>query len=312
MWRRDFTVNALYYNIADFSVWDYTNGVAHIASRQLSLIGDPDRRMREDPVRTLRAVRFAAKLDFEPDAPLLAAMQAHRHLLHDVPGARLFDEFQKLFQAGFAVRSFAELRRFRVFEVLFPSAARGLEAPDGHHFETFIEQACENTDRRVAAERPVTPMFLIAVFLWWPIKARARALYEDDGLTPTQSLGQATYECLARQQDIIAIPRRFTVPLREMLTLQPRFQRMKGARAMGFLAHRRFRAAYDFMLLRAAIGEVSGEQADFWTDVQELDLAGRETAFGVSGSTDTQTDAPPRKRRRRRRRRARDDAGDDG
>lgn len=300
VWRRDFTVNALYYNIADFSVWDYTGGVKDIAAKKLTLIGDPSTRMREDPVRTLRAVRFSAKLRFEPDAALRAAMASHRTLLKDVPAARLFDEFLKLFQAGFATQSYSALREHEVFRVLFPDASKGLRAPDGELFEKFIRMALENTDRRVAEQRPVTPMFLIAVFLWWPIKARARALREDDGLTPSQALGQATFECLARQQAIIAIPRRFTVPLREMLTLQPRFERMRGGRSMGFLEHRRFRAAYDFMLLRHEIGEVDQEMADFWTRVQEIDGHEREQAFGM-GSGGHGGDKKPRKRRRRRR-----------
>lgn len=307
VWRRDFTVNALYYNIADFSVWDYVGGVADIQKSRLSLIGDPETRLREDPVRTLRAVRFSAKLGFEPDEPLRKAMAEHRGLLKDVPAARLFDEFLKLFQAGFASKSYRALREHAVFRVLFPDASKGLAATDGDKFEHFIQMALDNTDKRVADNRPVTPMFLIAVFLWWPIKARARALQEDDGMTPTQALGQATFECLARQQSIIAIPRRFTVPLREMLTLQPRFQRTRGGRSMGFLEHRRFRAAYDFMLLRTEIGEVDEEIAKFWTDVQEQDRSAREQSFGMRHDT-TRTKAP-RKRRRRRRRKPSGDGG---
>ncbi|MEL7310910.1 MAG: polynucleotide adenylyltransferase PcnB [Pseudomonadota bacterium] len=300
VWRRDFSVNALYYNIADFSVWDYTGGVEDIAQKRLRLIGDPSTRLREDPVRTLRAARFAAKLDFEPDVELRRAMDKHRGLLKDVPAARLFDEFLKLFQAGFAERSYEKLREYQVFRVLFPDASKGLSAPDGELFERFIGLALRNTDQRVANQRPVTPMFLIAVFLWWPIKARARALREDDGMTPTQALGLATYECLSKQQAIISIPRRFTVPLREMLTLQPRFERMRGGRSMGFIDHRRFRAAYDFMLLRAEIGEVDERIAKFWTDVQEMDKPAREEAFGLR--SESRGDKPAKKRRRRRRR----------
>ncbi|MEL7024471.1 MAG: polynucleotide adenylyltransferase PcnB [Pseudomonadota bacterium] len=307
VWRRDFTVNALYYNIADFSVWDYTGGVEDIKNRRLTLIGDPGTRLREDPVRTLRAVRFAAKLGFEPDGALKRAMDQHRGLLKDVPAARLFDEFLKLFQAGFAEMSYAKLREYSVFRVLFPDASKGLSAPDGELFEQFIGLALNNTDRRVADQRPVTPMFLIAVFLWWPIKARARALREDDGMTPTQALGLATYECLSKQQAIISIPRRFTVPLREMLTLQPRFERMRGGRSMGFIEHRRFRAAYDFMLLRAKIGEVDDSIAKFWTEVQEMDQTARAAAFGLNQNG--RGDKPTKKRRRRRRRKPKSKEG---
>ncbi|MEM8547296.1 MAG: polynucleotide adenylyltransferase PcnB [Pseudomonadota bacterium] len=311
VWRRDFTANALYYNIEDFSVWDYCGGVQDIADRRLSLIGEPARRLREDPVRVLRALRFVAKLKFGVDAPLAKAIAEHKDLLANVPPARLFDEFLKMFQAGFGGKAYNVLSEYDVFGVLFPQARKGLDAPDGEYFEQFILKALENTDKRVAVEKPVTPMFLIAVFLWWPIKARARALYEDDGLTPVQSLGQATWECVSKQQSIISIPKRFTVPLREMLTLQPRFERTPGVRAAGFLEHKRFRAAYDFMLLRAEIGEVPAATAEFWTDVQTMTPDARAEAFGVAskGQDEGSTDRPRRRRRRRRRKPGNSDAG---
>ncbi|MEO0573859.1 MAG: polynucleotide adenylyltransferase PcnB [Pseudomonadota bacterium] len=300
VWRRDFTANALYYNIADFTVWDYVNGADDVRDRRLQLIGEPARRLREDPVRVLRAVRFAAKLDFTLEPQLKTAIAEHKELLSNVPPARLFDEFLKMFQAGFAARAYEQLDRFDVFGELFPDAALGLDAPDGEYFAQFIRLALENTDRRVAEDKPITPMFLIAVFLWWPIKARARALFEDDGMSPTQSLGAATYDCLARQQSTISIPRRFTAPLREMLTLQPRFEKMAGGRALGFLEHRRFRAAYDFMLLRSEIGEVPAETAAFWTHVQTLETAERAAAFGLSeGGGQSSGSKRPRRRRRR-------------
>ena len=320
VWRRDFTANALYYNIADFTVWDYVGGFADVHDRRLELIGDPARRLREDPVRVLRAVRFAAKLDFAMEPSLSAAIAGHKTLLSNVPPARLFDEFLKMFQAGFARPSFDILREHDVFRELFPDSWRGLEADDGDNFEALIRLALDNTDRRVAEDRPVTPMFLLAVFLWWPIKARARAMMEDDGMTRTQALGHATYECLSRQQSIISIPRRFSAPLREMITMQPRFERMRGGRAIGFLEHRRFRAAYDFMLLRAEIGEVEADTAKFWTDVQEMDAAARAEAFGLdrppkqsSGGKQGEGDAPAKRPRRRRRRRGgKSGAGDGG
>ncbi|MEL6869875.1 MAG: polynucleotide adenylyltransferase PcnB [Pseudomonadota bacterium] len=310
VWRRDFTANALYYNIADFSVWDYVGGVDDVRDRRLELIGEPARRLREDPVRVLRAVRFAAKLNFKLEPALQQAIAEHKSLLSNVPPARLFDEFLKMFQAGFAAKAYAQLQRFDVFGELFPDAALGLAAPDGDYFDTFIRLALDNTDRRVANDQPITPMFLIAVFLWWPIKARARVVFEDDGLSPTQSLGAATYDCLARQQSVISVPRRFTSPLREMLTLQPRFEKMQGGRALGFLEHRRFRAAYDFMLLRSEIGEVPTETAEFWTRVQTLEGAERGAAFGVDGAGGkTGGSKRPRRRRRRSSRGAEGDNG---
>ncbi len=313
VWRRDFTANALYYNIADFTVWDYVGGVADVHDRRLELIGDPARRLREDPVRVLRAIRFAAKLDFSMDPSLSEAIAGHKSLLSNVPAARLFDEFLKLFQAGFARASFDNLRKHNVFRELFPDSLQGLEADDGESFEKLIQLALDNTDKRVAEDRPVTPMFLLAVLLWWPIKARARALMDDDGMTRTQALGHATYECLSRQQTIISIPRRFSAPLREMITMQPRFERMRGGRAIGFLEHRRFRAAYDFMLLRAEIGEVESETASFWTDVQEMEPAERAQAFGLDRPPKSSGDEAPKKRpRKRRRRRSKSGGGDAG
>ncbi|MEM7611489.1 MAG: polynucleotide adenylyltransferase PcnB [Pseudomonadota bacterium] len=309
VWRRDFTTNALYYNIADFTVWDYVGGVADVHARRLELIGEPERRLREDPVRVLRAVRFSAKLNFEMEGSLSKAIAEHKSLLTNVPPARLFDEFLKLFQAGFARASYDALRRHEVFRELFPETWKGLNAPDGEQFERFIQLALDNTDKRVAEDRPVTPMFLLAVFLWWPIKARARAMMQDDGLSGVQALGQATYELLARQQAIISIPKRYSAPLREMLMLQPRFEKMRGARAMGFLEHRRFRAAYDFMVLRVQIDEAPPAMATFWTEVQEMDHSGRLEAFDVKGArAGTKSDKKRPRRRRRRSKAASPDA----
>ena len=210
-----------------------------------------------------------------------------------------------------------------MFRELFPDAWDGLQAHDGEHFETLIRRALDNTDTRVAEDRPVTPMFLLAVLMWWPIKARAAALYENEDASPSQALGRATFEVLGRQQQIISIPRRFSAPLREMIMLQPRFQKMRGARALGFLEHRRFRAAYDFMLLRAGIGELGADVAEFWTRVQELEGGKRAEAFGVSGKSagksagrsgddadDDTGGGRPKRRRGRRRRKPRNDGGD--
>ncbi|MFK8051939.1 MAG: polynucleotide adenylyltransferase PcnB [Woeseiaceae bacterium] len=312
VWRRDFTVNALYYNIADFTVWDYVGGVADVHDKRLELIGDPARRLREDPVRILRAARFAAKLDFDMEPSLHEAIAGHKELLSNIPPARLFDEFLKMFQAGYAERSFTKLREFEVFRELFPDTAASLSGEEGEVFESFILQALANTDRRVAEHKPITPMFLLGVFLWWPIQRRAQQYIEDDGVSESQALGRATYDCLARQQSLIAIPRRFGAPLREMITMQPRFLRKRGGRALGFLEHRRFRAAYDFMLLRAAIGEVDQEIADFWTEVQTLDQAARVKAFGLSQKPASSGEDNPRPRRRRRRRRKPSGTSSDG
>jgi poly(A) polymerase len=283
-WRRDFTVNALYYNIADYSVWAFAHGMDDLRARQLRLIGDPERRYREDPVRMLRAARFAAKLDFTVHPDAAAPIPAMAALIDDVPPARLFDEFLKMFQSGHALSSYRQLRSLGLFDHLFPYTAAHLEGPDGERVGRMIELALQNTDQRVAEFKPITPMFLFGVFLWSNVSARAAELLAGpDGLSESQALAIAVDQVSSEQARRIALPRRFGYPMREMLQLQPRFLQRKGRRALGLLSHRRFRAAYDLMLLRAAVGEIDGEIAAFWTDVQELAPAEQRKTFGVGG-----------------------------
>lgn len=296
VWRRDFTCNALYYNIADFSIWDYTNGVNDIQQRQLVLIGDPDTRLREDPVRMLRAVRFAAKLDFTIVKSVEKSIRKHKDLLANVPAARLFDEFLKMFQAGAAEKTFDLLREHELFVQLFPATDQELN--DDPAFAEFVRAALRNTDRRIAAGQSVTPMFLIGVFFWAPVKRLADIRRSEEKMSESQALSLAAYELLGQQQRRISMPKRFTVPMREMLALQPRFENQRGKRAMNFLEHRRFRAAYDFMMLLSEAGQVDKATADFWTQVQKQSAVERARTFEV------EKPAGNKRRRRRRRRRA--------
>lgn len=290
--RRDFTVNALYYNIADYSIWDFAGGVDDIGHGWLRLIGDPETRYREDPVRMLRAARLAAKLDLEihPEAgepiPRLAG------LLDGVPPARLFDEFLKLFQSGHALASYRKLEQFGLFEHLFPITARILAREDQADFRQLIEAALANTDNRVAEDLPITPMFLFAVLLWRPVQLRAAELMQDEQLPPARAFAEAAATINAEQVQRVALPKRFSLPMREVLQLQRRFDDRRPRQVRSLLAHKRFRAAYDLMLLRAAIGELDQETAEFWTSAQS-DSAGGEQV------------RPPRARRRRRRARRR-------
>lgn len=302
VWRRDFSANALYYNIEDYSIWDYVGGLADIEARRLRLIGDPLKRLREDPVRMLRAVRFAAKLDFDIDAPVADIIPELADLLVNVPAARLFDEFLKLFQSGHAVASFAALRQAGLFAVLFADTARALDGDDDGSYRAFIEAALTNTDNRVQAGQSVTPMFLLGVFLWGAVRSVAADLQTSDALGEGQALSIAAQQLVLRLTQRVAIPKRFSSPMREMLALQPRFDRIRGKRAMQLLGHRRFRAAYDFYVLRAASGDrgADPEIAEFWTEVQKLPNDERGARFGV-GRGDAAK--PPRKRSRRRRRR---------
>jgi len=302
IWRRDFTANALYYNIADFSVWDYTTGMDDIAARTLRLIGDPEQRYREDPVRMLRAIRFAAKLDFSIHETAAEPIPRLAPLLLDVPAARRFDEVLKLFQSGHAARSFDLLEEFGLIEYLFPVTAARLCDRDGDEVRQFIRLGLTGTDERVAQDKPITPMFLYAVMLWPAIRDLAQAVSARDGLAPSAALSEACYQISAAQQGCTALPKRYSVPMREVLQLQPRFETRTGVRAARFLEHKRFRAAYDFMVLRASCGEVDQELAQWWTEIQGRSEADVKSAFGIARGR-------PSGRRGGRRRRSRSRSG---
>lgn len=283
VWRRDFTANALYYNIADFSIWDFTGGVADVQARRLRVIGDPEARFREDPVRMLRAARFAAKLGFELDPASARVIPQLAQLIDGVPPARLFDEFMKLFQSGHALQSYRQLRQYGLFEHLFPTTAAWL-GPGTDARGRFLEAALASTDARVAEDRPVTPMFLLGVFLWGPVADRAAA-QAAQGMSDFQALAVAAADLTREQTERIAVPRRFSIPMREMLQLQIRFDKTRGARALAFLESKRFRAAYDLLLLRAAAGNADAGLAQWWTTLQGLspEEQRRELGLGRAG-----------------------------
>ena len=291
IWRRDFTVNALYYNIADFSIWDYARGMDDIASRTLRLIGDPVTRYREDPVRMLRAARLSAKLGFGIANGTARPIRELAELLHEVPEARLYDETLKLFHAGHAAASFERLRQFGLFRYLFPHTDRALRADENGVVLRFVQTGLDNTDQRVKAEKPVTPMFLYAVLLWFPILEVAERIRAEDGGSEIEAFLDACDEVVGEQREYTAFPRRFSSPMKEMLLMQRRFHNRRGARARRLLQHRQFRAAYDFLVLRAECGDADPELARWWTEVQTLSPGEQNKAFAV------------RRRRRSRRRR---------
>ena len=269
VWRRDFTANGLYYNIDDFSIWDFVDGLRDVHARRLTMIGDPDTRYREDPVRMLRAVRFAAKLDFSIEPATEQPIRELAYLLDGVPAARLFDECLKLFLSGFGANAFRLLQQYGLFEHLFPMAAAAMKLPPYAYAQEMLELGLANTDARIAADKPVTPTFLFAILLW---AAVLRELNERQA-GPAPDLAQLMDACdtvLRAQQSRVAIPRRFAVPMRELLMLQPRFGRRSGVKSLSLLQHPRFRAAYDFLLLRAQAGVADPELAQWWTDVQLL------------------------------------------
>ncbi len=268
VWRRDFTANALYYNIADFSVWDYVGGAKDIAARQLRLIGDPETRYREDPVRMLRAARFEAKLDFEIEPGSRGPLERLAHLIDNVPPARLFDETLKLFLTGHGLRSLEVLRRHGILAHLFPTIDAYLTAHPESLVEKLLLEGLANTDERVRAEKPVTPTFLFALLFYGPI-ARAIEATPPERWHDLRTILDACERAVREGQSHVAIPKRFTLGVREMFALQPRLEHPRGRRAFRVLEHPRFRAAYDLLLLRAQFGLASQDVAKWWTQLQE-------------------------------------------
>ncbi len=297
--RRDFTVNALYYNIDDYSIVDYTGGLDDLHEGLLRLIGDPRQRYREDPVRMLRAVRFAAKLGFRLEKETEAALIELGELLTGVPPARLFDEMLKMFLGGQAVATFELMRRYNQFGILFPQTEKALEKEEGGYPITFLLRAMENTDRRIAEQKPVTPAFLFAALLWEPVRQLAGEL-EVEGMSRIQSLQVAGDRVLERQRRIISIPRRFALQMREIWAAQERLAQRTGKRVYRTLGHPRFRASYDFLLLRAQSGEVDPELGEWWTRFQEVDEQQRQEMLAELKGVRQRK--PSRRRRRPRKR----------
>ncbi|KOR31909.1 poly(A) polymerase [Achromatium sp. WMS3] len=259
--RRDFTINALYYNIADFSVLDFAGGIADLNQKCLRLIGEPELRYREDPVRMLRALRFICKLGFNIAPECEAPLWTLGKLLNNVSTARLFEEVQKLLLNGNGLSTFEKLRHYGLFAYLFPATEASFRCEECAL--NFVNQGLINTDLRVQSEKAVSPAFLYAILLWEPVRLRELAL-EQEGQRPTVAVTQAINEILKHQGQYITIPKRFTLPIREIWALQYRFENRRGQRAYRVLSQPRFRSAYDFLLLRASIGEVDGHLADWW------------------------------------------------
>lgn len=291
--RRDFTANALFYRLSDGAIIDYVGGYDDILARRLRLIGDPETRFREDPVRILRAVRFAAKLDFTIDASLADPIRNLGNLLDHVPAARLFEEIQKLFISGYATPVWQKLAEFGLESHLFP-VLKDLSDEE----RAMIAFAMRNTDARLAQDKPVTPAFLLAVLLWPPLKKEWERLKAQE-IHPVPAFQQAAQTVINIQNQQVSIPKRFQIPMREIWDLQVRLPRRQGKRADQCLEHPRFRAAYDFLLLREEAGETEAGLGQWWTRYQEADE-------GTRRSMITQLDAPagqaPRKGRRRGRR----------
>jgi poly(A) polymerase len=300
VWRRDFTANSLYYNIADFSIWDYVSGVEDIAARRLRLIGDPETRFREDPVRMLRAARFEAKLGLEIDPETAEPIGRLRELLSGVPPARLFDEMLKLFLTGHGARSLEVLRRRGLLAGLLPSVDAYLATHSGGLVERLLVKGLANTDARAVAGRPVAPTFLLALLLYGPIAQIIESM-PPEKWHELSAILEACDRAVRQAQAHLAIPRRFSLGLSEMFSLQPRLEHPSGRRSLRLLTHPRFRAAYDLLLLRAELGLASPEMAQWWTQVQEVPHEEQGRMADALAQTATPRPGRPKSGRRRRR-----------
>lgn len=298
--RRDFTANALYYAIEDFSVRDYVGGFEDVQARVLRLIGDPETRYREDPVRMLRAVRLAAKLDFSIEPATATPIPALARLLRESAPARLFEESLKLFLSGHAVASFEGLERHGLLGVLLPETAAALAANRTGALRRMLIEGLRSTDVRVANDEPVSPAFLFAVLLW-PAYCRELMGLQAQGVHAAEAQRRAADRVTVHQLTMLALPRRFSLPMQEIWLLQSRFSQRQRKRVFRLLAHPRFRAAFDFLVLRQYASSEHNEDIEFWRDVQtqpgEVVAAQLEARAIEAG----EEDAPRRRRRRRRR-----------
>ncbi len=289
--RRDFTVNALYYDPSGETILDYHNGLRDLRQKSVRIIGDARARYREDPVRMLRAVRFAAKLGFTIEERTRKPVRDNAHLLGNVPPSRVYEEIQKLLLSGHAVTSLRELHKHGLHHGLLPLLDVIFEQPMG---ERFVNSALGQTDERVRSGRPVSPAFLFAALLWHEVLAAWKTA-EKQGMRPIPALFQAMEAVLDIQTEKLAIPRRLTAMMKEIWALQPRFAQRSGRRPFALLMHERFRAGFDFLVLRAESGEIPAELSQWWEKFQRAGEAEREGMLMAP--------APGEQKRRRRRRR---------
>ena len=295
VWRRDFTINALYYNIADFSVVDYVGGMDDIKNKLLRIIGDPEQRFLEDPVRLLRAVRFLGKLNIHVSPETEKLLNQLSHLLQHVSPARLFQEVLKLFQEGATAPTFQLLQKYHLFEQLFPQTADVLNQPETRK---LLDEALTSTDARAHEGKTVSPAFLLAVFLWRPVLQHALQL-QAENLPSYAALEKALQTVLLIQTKQLAIPRALLVSIREICMLQHHFNHRHGSRSYRSLEHPRFRAAYDLLLLRAKAGEPVTEVAEWWTAFHLGDHAQREKLLKNGNKPATLRKRPRRFRKKR-------------
>lgn len=292
VFRRDFRINALYYNIADFSLVDYTGGMDDIKTQTLHMIGDPEKRFVEDPVRLIRAVRFIAKCNMHITRETEEPLARLGYLLEHVSSARLLQEVLKIVQGGALLKTIHLLEKYHLFVQLFPLTAHIMHKPT---VKSFIEEALKSTDLRIQDDKNVSPAFFFAVLLWHPVQKEAQHLQEK-GLPIFVALDKAIYLVLKEQTQRLALPRLMQSTIREICALQHRLGQRRGTIPYRLLEHPRFRAAYDLLILRATTEETLHELASWWTEFQTVAPDQREKML-----QDLQKMRPPHQKKRRRR-----------
>lgn len=297
--RRDFTINAMYYNPANQLLLDYHGGMDDLRKKTLRIIGDPEQRYREDPVRMLRVVRFAAKLGFSIDKQTCDPIASLAPLINNVPSARLFDEMLKLLMSGHAMSCLKELRARGLHKGLLPLLDVALEQPQAAH---FIEIALNKTDLRIRDDKRISPGFLFAALLWTQVEEKW-AQYRANGDYPIPALVAAAGDILDTQTEKLAIQRRITSDMKDIWLMQPRLERRTGKAPYRLLENNRFRAAYDFLLIRCESGELDPEIGQWWT--RFIDASPEERQRMIEEQTRARPDTSSRTKRPRRSRRKR-------
>ncbi|WP_312269843.1 polynucleotide adenylyltransferase PcnB [Pseudescherichia sp.] len=298
--RRDFTINSLYYSVADFTVRDYVGGMQDLEEGVIRLIGNPETRYREDPVRMLRAVRFAAKLHMRISPETAEPIARLATLINDVPPARLFEESLKLLQAGNGLDTYQLLREYSLFQPLFPTITRYFTEKGDSSMERIINLVLKNTDTRIQNDMRVNPAFLFAAMLWYPQLETAQKIAQESGLTYHDAFALAMNDVLDEACRTLAIPKRITTLVRDIWQLQLRMSRRQGKRAWKLMEHPKFRAAYDLLALRA---EVEGNHelqklVQWWGEFQ---VAAPPAQKGMLDVLDDEPDTRRRHRRPRKR-----------
>ena len=294
--RRDFSINAVYYSIKDYSLLDFAHGIEAIKKRKIKMIGEPESRYREDPVRMLRAIRFATKLDMDIEPGTANPIPELAETLAAIPAARLFDEMCKLFLSGKAQANFDMLRQYGLFDIMFPELSEYLQNEATKEDVEFIRKALANTDKRVNNDQRVTPAFIYAALLWPIVESKARQLEAESELNAQDAFQIAASETLDLQQQRIAVPKRFSLVSRDIWTLQIRMTKRQGKRAERLSTHPKIRAGYDFLLLRGEVlGGETQELANWW---QQYLAATAEKRQALMKDVSGQRRGPSRRRRR--------------